>query len=312
MAETKPSFHDRKGGWSSINDEGANLGSYGAVPPEGEPEIFAARDSLPELLVARFYFWDKVPDALSRIVGDPDSEHRLNAIDVALSKVSPTDLSILVSTRTTALLHRKDGVLASLAKLLDPDVKRWRDAISPTSDHHSFSDPDIFLWLTSRSNSGGQLDSQLSLTHIAGIHGTDSASRTAELRSGIDYKRANFLTSVAEGDTLGPVDLDLSMNTSAGAEHYNAVIFADGGFKLRKSEVYMPGILDGGELMLAANMKIAHLILRRIEHIYIAGMGKWKTEREDVIEGAITDLRDRYEAALAKLESVKNREPKAS
>ncbi|WP_299299032.1 hypothetical protein [uncultured Brachybacterium sp.] len=312
MTSVKPNFETRAGGWASLSEENVQLGSYGAKPPESAPEIRDAKPPLPELLIARFYFWDKVSEALSEIVGDPDSTYRLNAIDVALSKTSDTSLSILLSTRTPAFLNKKGGVLESLAKIIDPDAKRWRDVISMDSDHHRFSDADIFLWLASRSIAGGKLDPQITLTHISGISGTDSAARTAELRSGIDFDRSNFLTSVAEGDTLGPVDLNMTISRAHGNEHYTAVIFLDGGFKIKRSETYIPGILDGGELMLAANVSMAHDILRRIEHAYIADGPHWKTEREAVIETAIKDLRDRYELAHKALEDAKKRKPEAS
>ena len=55
MEKRQPSISGFKGGWASVSDYQSNLGTVGLEPPKSSPVVFNATDSLPEMLVARFY-----------------------------------------------------------------------------------------------------------------------------------------------------------------------------------------------------------------------------------------------------------------
>lgn len=300
MVTRPPKFEDLSGGWASMNNRQSNLRQIGVAPPSSEPIIEAATDDLPEMLKARFYYWQPPPPGIKdREDYDPHSTRRLAAIDVIITAVDSNHIGILTSTRSRQLLNQRGGVISSLQDVLqrgDNSIK-----IDRRKSHLQLQDTDIFLWLTVQRRDNPQIAPELRLDTVSGISGRDASSRTADLRAGVDFDRPNFLTAVAEADTLGPIDLSFVQYVGQDTRSFRAKVFVDGGFEIRKSDLHFPTILDGEDLMLDATLILAHSLIPRINTLYSADAG-WGDRRMEVIESAMDDLQQRYKNARAALQ----------
>jgi hypothetical protein len=301
MSNDLPSLEGFKGGWASTNDYEANLRRAGVAPPVSAPVVFAATDLLPEMLMARFYYWDAPPPGASNEQDhDPLLTRRLNAIDVLVTEPTVGRIGILFSTRTRPYLNKSDGVIASLNKILQS-----RDAtikIDPWHSHLALKNEEIFLWLVVQQRDKPQLAGDLHLDMITGISSYDEARRPADLRAGVDFERPNFLTAVAEVDTLGPIDICFVHNAGDESRSYEVRVHVDGGFEIRKNRIHFPDSLNHAALMLQTTLFLAYSLIPRINDLYIADESSWADQRVTVIQSAMTALEERYKSRRAVLQ----------
>lgn len=290
MVEDPPSLEGFHGGWASISNLESNLRVAGVAPPRSEPEIIEETPIHPRILMARFYYWDPVPSGLKD--PDPLATRRLNAIDVMITEVDAGRIGLLFSTRTTQYLGRRGGAIASLNEILqskDTTIK-----IDRGQSHLQLADEEIFLWLAVQQRDKPQLAPDIRLDQIAGISSRDSARRTADLKFGVDFERSNFLTAVAEKDTLGPIDIKFVHHLDGQNHSYEVRLHIDGGFEINKSKLHFPDALDRPDLMLETSLFLAYSMIPRFSELYKADESTWSTQRVDVIESAMRALEDRY------------------
>lgn len=292
MIDAPPSLDGFRGGWASIENYESNLRLVGVEPPRSEPVIEPADELLPRMLRTRFYYWDPIPSGLTD--QDPLTTRRLNAIDVMVTEPSSERIGLLFSTRTPAYLNRLDGVIASLNRILQS--KNPNSKIERGQSHLQLSDEEIFLWLAVQLRDKPQLAPDIRVDQIAGISSRDSASRTADLRFGVDFERSNFLTAVAEKDTLGPIDICFAHHVGAENHSYEVRLHVDGGFEISKNKLHFPDSLDRPNLMLETSLFLAYSMIPRFNSLYVADASKWSAQRIEVIQGAMTALEERYKS----------------
>lgn len=296
MSECPPNHENLTGGWASINDFQSNLGLVGVAPPPSTPVIHPATDTLPEMLKARFYYWAMPPAGMSAHPNyNPQSSRRLAAIDVMITQVDSSHIGMLFSTRTQQVLRKRDGVVASLQTILQS--ADGKITIERNRSHMELQDTDIFLWLTVQRRDKPQIAPDLRLDKVSGISGRDASFRTADLRAGVDFDRPNFLTAVAEADTLGPIDISFVQHVGQENNSIHAKVHVDGGFEIRKNDLHFPQILDGEQMMVEASLLLAYSLIPRINALYIADAVNWENRRLEVIEEAMKDLEERYRSA---------------
>lgn len=308
MSVRVPNLEGFKGGWASINNLNSNLRRAGVAPPASTPAIKLETDLLPAMLQARFYYWDPAPSGMKyQPDHDPLTTRLLNAVDVMITKPSEERVGFLFSTRTRNYLGGSDGVISSLNQILqtkDESVKidRWQS-------HLKLHDEEIFLWLAVQHRDKPQLDKDIRLDQIAGISSRDDARRTAELRYGVDFERSNFLTAVAEKDTLGPIDICFVLHVGTDNFSYEVRVHVDGGFEIRKNALHFPDSLDRDELMLESSLFLAYSLIPRLNRLYMAGSEDWIDQRMTVIQDAMTALEERYKSLRAVLVKQLNTAP---
>ena len=308
MSRMQPNIEGFRGGWASTENYESNLRQAGVAPPSSVPVIEPASDLLPEMLKARFYYWDPTPSGLND--GDeldPLATRRLNAIDVIVTEPSPGRIGLLFSTRTRSYLNRNFGVIASLNRILqskDPTIK-----IDRGGSHLSLLDDEIFLWLAVQHRDRPQIAEDLSLDLISGISSRDGASRTADLRYGVDFERSNFLTAVAEVDTLGPIDISFVHHVGSDNHAYEVRMHVDGGFEIRKNGLHFPDALNRADLMQETSLFLAYSLIPRFNELYTEDAHGWRSQRVEVIRNAMTALEERYknlkEILQSQLDSVR-------
>ncbi|NQX28302.1 hypothetical protein HQQ81_13220 [Microbacteriaceae bacterium VKM Ac-2854] len=300
MVKTRPSLAGFKGGWASISDYESNLRRAGVEPPVSAPQIAEATDLLPRMLMARFYYWDPAPSGLrDQQDHDPLVTRRLNAIDVMITEPAQGRIGLLFSTRTPTYLGRSDGIIASLNKILQ--TKDGTIRIDRRQSHLQLEDDEIFLWLAVQHRDSPQLAPDIRLDQIAGISSRDNARRTADLRYGVDFERSNFLTAVAEKDTLGPIDICFVNNVGEDNHSYEVRLHVDGGFEIRKNALRFPDELDRPNLMLETSLILAYSLIPRFNDMYVADTANWSSQRVEVIQNAMTALEERYRSLKAVL-----------
>ena len=293
MFRRPPTLQGLQGGWASTNNCQSNLGLVGVAPPQSSPVIAAAAGALPKMLKARFYYWASPAAGMTFQPGfDADASRRLTAIDVMITQIDDENIGILFSTRTRLYLNKRAGVIASLNSIL-----QTRDAtikIDRARSHLELLDADIFLWLTVQRRDKPQVHDDVHLDDVSGISGRDASSRTAELKAGVDFERPNFLTSVAEIDTLGPIDICFVHHVGDQNHSYEVRVHVDGGFEIRRNGVHLPAIVDSGDLMVEASLLLAYSLIPLLNAIYIADADNWSSRRIEVIQSAMQVLEERY------------------
>ncbi|MFC0581128.1 hypothetical protein [Micrococcoides hystricis] len=295
MAEKKPLLSELRAGWASIENEGSNLGQVNAEPPESVPEIVEADLEIPRMLRARFYYWDAPPAGFRENQDiDPRTVRKLNAIDVMITSQGSGKLALLFSTRTRTYLNRKMGVIASLNSILkSTDANQ---AIDRYESPFRLTNEEIFLWLAVQHRDKPQLANDIFLEKIEGISSRDRTSRTADLRYGVDFDRSNFLTAVAEKDTLGPMDICFIRDVGTEKFSYEVKLHFDGGFEIKRNNILVPEELNHNDFMLTTSLDLAYKIIPRFNILYQNDAAKWRTQRVDVIEKAMSALEARYKS----------------
>ncbi|MDM7890687.1 hypothetical protein [Curtobacterium caseinilyticum] len=304
MMVRRPDLSAHAGGWASNDDAQSNIGLPNVAPPVSDPEIVQSNGVVPETLRARFYYWKPAPAGLQQQQSNL-SQHlvrRLDAIDVILHKPDADHVSILVTSRSAVLTHRKDGAVVSLQKIFqtkDSAVKvDWR------SSAFELSSADVFLWLAVRVRDNAQIAPELRLDSVLGISGTDSFDRVADLRSGVDFTRPNFLTAVAESDTLGPIELSFVHTYGSEQRTYSLKLWLDGGFSIYDSGLHFGAVLDLRDKMILATTELAFRLIPRMNELFKQYQA-WPQKKFDVIEAAMEELEDRYKGLRAALNSRK-------
>lgn len=308
MLKRPPQLDEMKGGWASIDNHKSNLRTVGLAPPKSDPVIEQATDELPERLCARFYFWETPPPGFKdRDDYNPLEFRRLAATDVIVTRQGPDHIGILWSSRNLSALGRKDGPVRSLEEILQTEDSGIR--VDRTGSHLQLEDTDLFLWLAVQQRDNPLISPDIRLDNVSGISGRDASYRTAELRSGIDFDRPNFLTAVAESDTLGPIEISFVQYVGTSTRSFNAKVHFDGGLEINKNEVHIPGIIDADELMVSTTQILAFSLIPRINELYVQDGPNWIVRREEVIEQAMQDLETRYKSMRAVLVSKKRAKP---
>ncbi|WP_417555512.1 hypothetical protein [Microbacterium sp.] len=295
LAELPPDLPTYTGGWASANNEESNLSLPNAIPPSSEPELLEADGWLPKRILARYYYWSPVAQAVSHVDPDGGEIRILHALDVLVTEASVGQVSIVVSSRNHSLVRRRDGAIRSLERLFRSQDDRIRADFS--SSAFALEDTDIFLWLAVKVYESPQLDAQIHLDSLSGISGTDASRRTADLRMGVDFQRPNFLTAVAEADTLGPIELKFSRHTAEGRSDFQLRLHVDGGFQISKTGIKFPAFQSTPAMMLRASHELLFDLIPRINDLYTRDAA-WPTKRTQVIAGAMTDLSERYQSLL--------------
>lgn len=299
MIEDPPKLETFKGGWASMENYKSNLRTVGLAPPASAPVISPVAGPLPKMLMARFYYWDSVPAGLTN--QDPHSTRKLNAIDVIVTVPSEGRASLLFSTRTSTYLGKREGIIASLNAIFRSTDATIR--IDRGQSHLRLADEEIFLWLAVQHRDQPQLAPDIRLDQIAGISSRDAASRTADLKFGVDFERSNFLTAVAEKDTLGPIDIAFVHHVGAENHSYQIRIHVDGGFEIRKNNLHFPPeVLVREDFMLETSLFLAYSMIPRLNALFTADSANWSTQRVDVIQKAMAALETRYKSLRAVLE----------
>lgn len=302
MVRRPPRLDGFQSGWASTENRGSNLRQAGVEPPLSTPQVEEATDKRPRMLKARFYYWDAVPSGLrSQPDHDPLASRLLNAIDVIVTQPNSTTFGLLFSTRTRAYLGGPDGAIASLNRILQ--TKDGTIKIDRAHSHLGLYDEEIFLWLAVQHRDNPQISGDLRVDEISGISSRDVTSRTADLRYGVDFDRSNFLTAVAEKDTLGPIDVCFSHSIGHENHSYEVRVHVDGGFEFRKNGLYFPDELNRENLMLEASLDLAYYFLPRINKIYVSDLPQWNAQRATVIRDAMTALEERYRSLRGILEA---------
>lgn len=288
-----PSITGFHGGWASVSDYQSNLGNVGINPPRSAPVIEPQTESLPERLMARYYYWMQPQKAIRDASGyDPMKTRVLSAVDVILTQVRDGLIGIVFSTRTRSYLAGEGKIINALEDIFSTngqDVK-----ISRNESHLALANEEIFLWLAVRHRDHPTLSSELELDQISGVSATDEARRTAVLSSGIDFNRSNFLTSVAENDTLGPIDIGFIETFKDGRQSYEIRLHFDGGMELRRKSLRIPAEVDPSVYMRDTVARLTFDVIPRINDLFGADSSNWNAERTDVIRNAMGALEDRY------------------
>lgn len=298
LAVRAPDHSTYTGGWASTENAGSNLGGTNLAPPASEPELLPAAGGYPEMIRARYYYWTTPPVGVALPNVDPNQFRRLQALDLIITSVAADRISILVSSRNRQLVHRRDGALSALESVLQD-----RDAsirIDRRTSAVPLQDSDIFLWLAVRTRDNRDLTPNLRLDLVSGISGKDASSRTADLRAGVDFTRPNFLTAVAEADTLGPIQISFVHTTVSGRSSFGVMLHVDGGFEIHKRDITYPEVMGTEDLMNRASMELAFILIPLINQLY-RDDDRWPDRRIEVIQGAIEELRSRYDSARAAL-----------
>lgn len=295
MIEHPPDHEELTGGWASTNNEASHLGTIGLPPPPSAPIIEDGQNGLPKRLLARFYYWEAAPMALRQLPDyDPVRTRKLNALDLTITDDSPGYIGILASSRSKTVLNKRDGALTALESILrqGDDTIRVDKGTSPLQ----LDSTDIFLWLTVQQRDNPHISPELRLDSVSGISGRDATARTAVLQAGVDFTRPNFLTAVAEADTLGPIDISFVHYEGQEVHSYQAKVHLDGGFGIRKNEVHFPTLVETEEIMLKATYTLAYRLVPLMNKLYSSDL-TWNDRRLEVIEGAMVDLAQRYNNA---------------
>ena len=190
-----------------------------------------------------------------------------------------------------------DGAENTILQSKDATIR-----IDRRSSHLELADEEIFLWLAVQHRDKPQLAPDIRLDQIAGISSRDAASRTADLRFGVDFERSNFLTAVAEKDTLGPIDIAFVHHVGADNHSYELRLHVDGGFEISKNKLHFPDALERPDLVLETSLFLAYSMIPRVNALYKADATSWLTQRVDVIQKAMAALEDRYKSLQSVLE----------
>lgn len=227
---------------------------------------------------------------------------------MVITKADADQVSILVSTRDKTLLRRRDGAARAVEAILRTADDTIR--VDFNSSALSLKDTDIFLWLAVKKTETPQIDGEIKLDLLNGISGTDASRRTADLRATVDFSRPNFLTAVAEADTLGPIEISFTRHNAEGRSSFGLRLHADGGFEIHRRAISYPGFLSNDMLMLRASYELAFELIPRINRLYGEDTA-WETKRVEVILSAMRSLRERYNLALEALEERMTSSPGA-
>jgi hypothetical protein len=295
LALLPPDRSTFRGGWASTNNEASNMGVVNGSPPASEPELIDADGYVPKMIRARFYYWVSVMPAVASATQGQVDLRQLQGLDVVITEAQPNLFSILLSTRNITLIRRREGAVKALEAVLRSGDDTIR--VDYRTSALALKDTDIFLWLAVQKDEQPQIDTEITLDLLSGISGTDASKRTADLRASVDFERPNFLTAVAETDTLGPIELSFVRQTAEGRSSFKLRLHADGGFEINKSGISYPSFMSTEALMLRASYQLAFELVPRLNELY-SNDRDWPTKRIEVISQAMSTLSERYTRAL--------------
>lgn len=300
MKSQEPELSSFTGGWASTDNRGSMLRIAGVNPPKSAPRIIPKSGNLPKMILSRFYFWDTATAHEKKLPHYSDlNSRRLNALDLVLTKPSAGKLGILISTRTRAYLGKRDGAIKSLETIIQ---KREADfKVCRGESFLNLKDEEVFLWLTVQLRDNPQLSSSIRLDLIDGLFSRDVAQRSTDMKSSVDFDRPGFLTSVAEQDTLGPIDISFVEQNAHYNDSYRIKLHFDGGFEMKKSDLHLNDQLNRTNLMEDTSIDLAFSLIPQINQLYINDASDWATKRQLVIEEAMEILQERYKLLQARL-----------
>lgn len=300
--ELKPNIDDFTGGWANREGENIPLRLPGGIPPESDPVIYPADNGAPEMLVARYYFWDTATAKHRRAPNYVEAHVReLNALDLVITKPSSDRIGVLISSRSPGLLRKRDGALRTLEKVLkldDPDSK-----LEFSESHLKLKNEEIFLWLAVSLRDQAKISPTIELGGIDALTSHGQGSRSTDLKSGVDFDRSAFLTAIADGEIFGPVDINFAHHTGGVSDSYAMRLFVDGGFEIRKKYLHLKDQLDRPQLMFEATILLAFSIIPDINQLFIQREKAWEAQRNIEIKDAMKMLEERYKVLRQRLES---------
>lgn len=307
IAATKLSHDKLLGGWASTTDKESNLRQYDAIPPDSEPTLVPQDGTIPEHVMARYYYFvNDAGRAQSNPGRSPQFSHRLEAVDLLLTKTSPGSYVAVFSTRNLAELNigapkynrsasKNLGALASLKNILRSSDERA--TITMTSSPLSLGSPDFFLWLMERKHVQSDLDGTLTLTGVTGLSGQDNIDRVTQMRQDIDFYRVGMLTSIAENDLLGPAKIAFKDATMGAA--LDIEIFEDGGFSLIMGRSHYASIVGKDAMRARAILDLVFHFVPKFRDLYAADVEWTATRRAVFVSDAFAVLAGRYNTTRA-------------
>lgn len=298
LAELPPQLSTFTGGWASTGNAGSNMGVANVAPPRSEPELLPADGYLPRMIRARYYYWDKLYTPRAAASPAQADINVLHGLDVVITEAGSGSISILVSSRNMTLVRRRTGA----AKSLEGVLRKADDTIRVDfkTSALALKDTDIFLWLAVQKAEQPQIDEEIKIDLLSGISGTDASMRTADLRASVDFDRPNFLTAVAETDTLGPIQLSFVRHQGSERSSFKLRLHADGGFEINKAGISYSDFQSNDAMMLRASYQLAFELIPRLNKLYSDDVA-WPAKRVEVISDAMQTLTDRYQSMLAVL-----------
>jgi hypothetical protein len=290
LLEHRPQHASLTAGWASVEDQGSNLRRSNVAPPVSDPEILPAEGQYPERLLARYYYFQQLPQLVQSLPDGTEQEHRvLEAVDVLISAFPDREhaFQILFATRNGSVLNGIVRDLRQIVRGLDE-----KGTLRLDGGANAFN-PDLFLWLLVRARDDKQLDASTRISDVIAVNGRDNSHRGTFLSDGVDFDRPAFLVAVAEIDQLGPVRLELrddSLNAKVTAE-----IYASGVFSVLKGQTHYPDIVSDPETRLKSVQDFAYNLLPKLRAIYGADTVWDTTRRAQEIRDAAYSLIARYE-----------------
>jgi hypothetical protein len=211
MRKRRPNGQLLKPGWGSLGDDVSLLGRSGAPSPSaGKPVLTRADDrQLPSRIEARAYWWEVDRDVLGYVgAQERRSAMRLMASDIFISRVSRSELLVLVSTRNQSQIREH------LKPLLDDIVEGVRSdsgTVELDSSSMDLIDPNFFLWLIYKSQRSPAIDNDLTIADMGAAHSVDGMTRATQVSRGIDMDRGEVLALIMQPTIrFGPVKVVLS------------------------------------------------------------------------------------------------------
>ncbi|WP_146084952.1 hypothetical protein [Rathayibacter sp. AY1E4] len=301
LLSIKPSLSSLSGGWGAVDDSESNIGFYGVLPPLTNPELVEAAEDTPKHLLARYYFYEKSAPREKALPESPRSDwYRLSAVDCLITKSGENSLLVVFSTRNMELIGRTNGrrrgesvrdigALVSLERAIRAVDARFQTSVDRSCLH--FGSGDFFLWIMRCWHEQRNLGS-MELIGATGLSGRDRVQRSTLLQQGVDFGRIGFLTSVVEGDELGPVTVEFK-NVEQEAV-LDIELWLDGGFTVHANRVQYRDILSGAELRLRAVKDMIFKYIPEFRQLHQADETWSSTRRNSFIREANSAIVARY------------------
>lgn len=280
-------------GWGSFSDDPyyAAKESVAATYSGTAPQVTVNHNNS-RLIRARYYY-DRVDPALVRRFGDSvswTSTHERHAFDVLfLEEGEPNELTALVSTRTDAQLdHDVIPVLQGLVAEATPAGQVNGASITEELD------PDFFLWLVYRLDTGGHVHPTLSISEITSMK-TDNIVGRSRFNEGAGSDRPDMMILIASrSGKLGPAKVSFT-HTAKPEGYFELELAKDGGFVVLRDSSYDEDDLqdlppsDAGLRMVEDMWQV---VLPKLRSAYALDHDWRAFERDEFIENSRTTIVD--------------------
>lgn len=286
----KPDNQNMVPGWGAVDTDDHGIGDFGAAAPISSPVVAGATGDFPRRLFARFYYWVTDTRPSVRLLNNPTpgQTHYLDAVDVIASE-DAGGLLLLLSTRADQDLGRTVHALAQVLHALD------HNAVFDVNARTSlYFDDDIFLWLIERKLSEPTVSPGVTIAGVTNLDTRDNRDRVNVLRDDIDNGRSSFLTSVADGDRLGPLRFVIRLPDAPAK--LTLSLWRDGSFAVLKSATHYGSAANVANEWLQATQDLAYKLLPLLRDLHSADQDWFNARRIAFIEAARNQLSVRYSA----------------